>query len=64
MDSTYRLLEKDLQVQQQKVLIQNKNEKKNTAKWNNVDGKQNGQFSSHFTAVSSGEINNQVFLLQ
>ena len=47
------VLEKDVRVQQQKVLIQNKVEKKKPAKWNNVEGKQNGQFNSHFTASST-----------
>ena len=47
-------LEKDLRVQQQKVLIQNKVEEKKPAKQNNVDGKQNGRFKSHFTANSTG----------
>ena len=50
------LLEKDLRVQQQKVLIENKMEEKKTAKLHNVDGKQNGRFNSHCTAISTGEI--------
>ena len=47
-------LEKDLRAQQQKVLIQNKVEEKKPAKQNNVYGKQNGWFKSHFTANSTG----------
>ena len=46
-------MEKDLRVQQQRVLIQNKVEETKPAKWNNVDGKQNGQFNSPFTASST-----------
>ena len=50
------LLGKDLRVQQQKVLIENKMEEKKTAELHNVDDKQNGRFNSHCTAVSTGEI--------